>query len=58
MSIARRHFLHLAVGAAALPAVSRIATAQAYPVAANHDCRAVRGGRAAGRARAHFRRKG
>jgi tripartite-type tricarboxylate transporter receptor subunit TctC len=27
----RRQFLHLAAGAAALPAVSRIATAQAYP---------------------------
>jgi tripartite-type tricarboxylate transporter receptor subunit TctC len=28
----RRHFLHLAVGAAAVPAVSRIARAQTYPV--------------------------
>jgi tripartite-type tricarboxylate transporter receptor subunit TctC len=27
----RRRFLHLAAGAAALPAVSRIARAQAYP---------------------------
>ena len=27
----RRHFLHLAAGAAALPAVSRIARAQSYP---------------------------
>jgi tripartite-type tricarboxylate transporter receptor subunit TctC len=27
----RRQFLHLAVGAAALPAVSRVAWAQAYP---------------------------
>ena len=27
----RRHILHLAAGAAALPAVSRIAWAQAYP---------------------------
>jgi hypothetical protein len=27
----RRKFLHLAAGAAALPAVSRIASAQAYP---------------------------
>jgi len=26
----RRHFLHLAAGAAALPAVSRVARAQAY----------------------------
>jgi tripartite-type tricarboxylate transporter receptor subunit TctC len=31
MKIARRHFLHLATGAAALPAVSRVAKAQAYP---------------------------
>jgi tripartite-type tricarboxylate transporter receptor subunit TctC len=31
MKIPRRKFLHLAVGAAALPAVSRIARAQAYP---------------------------
>src|SRR5262249_8148998 len=29
--LGRRNFLHLAVGAAALPAISRIATAQAYP---------------------------
>ena len=27
----RRHFLHLAAGAAALPALPRIASAQAYP---------------------------
>src|SRR5262249_16784409 len=31
MKLPRRNFLHLAVGAAALPAVSRIAWAQAYP---------------------------
>src|SRR5262245_12667126 len=31
MKLPRRTFLHLAVGAAALPAVSRIAWAQAYP---------------------------
>jgi tripartite-type tricarboxylate transporter receptor subunit TctC len=31
MTIVRRKFLHLAAGAAALPAVSRIARAQAYP---------------------------
>jgi len=31
MSRPRRRFLHLAAGAAALPAVSRIARAQAYP---------------------------
>jgi tripartite-type tricarboxylate transporter receptor subunit TctC len=31
LKLARRRFLYLAAGAAALPAVSRIATAQAYP---------------------------
>jgi tripartite-type tricarboxylate transporter receptor subunit TctC len=31
MTIPRRRFLHLAAGAAALPAVSRVAWAQAYP---------------------------
>jgi hypothetical protein len=31
MRFPRRHFLHLAAGAAALPTVSRIAWAQAYP---------------------------
>jgi len=31
MKLPRRHFLHLAAGAAALPAVSRIARAQSYP---------------------------
>src|SRR5215470_14326715 len=31
MKLPRRNFLHLVVGAAALPAVSRIAQAQAYP---------------------------
>jgi tripartite-type tricarboxylate transporter receptor subunit TctC len=31
MNLPRRRFLHLAVGAAALPAMSRIARAQAYP---------------------------
>ena len=31
MNLPRRQFLHLAAGAAALPAVSRIAGAQAYP---------------------------
>ncbi len=31
MNLLRRRFLHLAAGAAALPAVSRIARAQAYP---------------------------
>ena len=31
MKLPRRQFLHLAVGAAALPAVSRFAWAQTYP---------------------------
>jgi tripartite-type tricarboxylate transporter receptor subunit TctC len=31
MKLPRRKFLHLAAGAATLPAVSRIAWAQAYP---------------------------
>ena len=31
MKLPRRQFLHLAAGAAALPATSRVATAQAYP---------------------------
>jgi hypothetical protein len=31
MKLPRRRFLHLAAGAAALPAVSRVAMAQAYP---------------------------
>ena len=31
MKLPRRDFLHLAVGAAALPAISRLAWAQAYP---------------------------
>jgi len=31
MKLSRRQFLHLAAGAAALPAASRIAWAQAYP---------------------------
>src|SRR5262245_15187736 len=31
MRLPRRNFLHLAAGAAALPAVTRIASAQAYP---------------------------
>jgi hypothetical protein len=32
MNLPRRRFLHLAAGAAALPAVARIARAQAYPL--------------------------
>jgi polar amino acid transport system substrate-binding protein len=31
MKLPRRHFLHLAAGAAALPAMSRIVGARAYP---------------------------
>jgi tripartite-type tricarboxylate transporter receptor subunit TctC len=31
MKLLRRNFLHLAAGAAALPAMSRMASAQAYP---------------------------
>jgi hypothetical protein len=31
MKLPRRRFLHLAAGAVGLPAVSRIARAQAYP---------------------------
>ncbi len=31
MRLPRRQFLHLVAGAAALPAVSRVASAQAYP---------------------------
>ena len=31
MKLRRRNFLHLAAGAAALPAVSRVAQAQSYP---------------------------
>jgi tripartite-type tricarboxylate transporter receptor subunit TctC len=31
MKLPRRQFLHVAAGAAALPAVSRLARAQAYP---------------------------
>jgi tripartite-type tricarboxylate transporter receptor subunit TctC len=36
MKLPRRRFLHLAAGAAALPAVSRIARAQAYPTRSVH----------------------
>jgi tripartite-type tricarboxylate transporter receptor subunit TctC len=31
MKVSRRRFLHLMTGAASLPAVSRVATAQSYP---------------------------
>ena len=38
MKLPRRQFLHLAAGAAALPVLSRVARAQAYPIAAGaHD---------------------
>jgi tripartite-type tricarboxylate transporter receptor subunit TctC len=36
MKLPRRKFLHLAAGAAALPAFSRIARAQAYPARPVH----------------------
>jgi tripartite-type tricarboxylate transporter receptor subunit TctC len=36
MKLPRRNFLHLAAGAAALPAVSRIGRAQAYPTRPVH----------------------
>src|SRR5215472_7053063 len=36
MKLPRRQFLHLAAGVAALPAVSRIARAQAYPARPVH----------------------
>jgi tripartite-type tricarboxylate transporter receptor subunit TctC len=36
MNLARRRFLHLAMGTAALPALSRIARAQTYPARAVH----------------------
>ena len=36
MKLPRRHFLHLAVGAASLPALSRSASAQTYPMRPVH----------------------
>ena len=36
MKLPRRNFLHLAAGAAALPAASRLASAQAYPARPVH----------------------
>jgi tripartite-type tricarboxylate transporter receptor subunit TctC len=36
MKLPRRKFLHLAAGAAALPGMSRIAAAQAYPTRPVH----------------------
>jgi hypothetical protein len=43
MNVPRRRFLHLAVGAAVLPAASRIAWAQAYPAAGAHHRRPLAG---------------
>ena len=37
MKLSRRNFLHLAAGAAALPAMPRAATAQAYPTRPVHN---------------------
>jgi hypothetical protein len=37
MKLPRRNFLHLAAGAAALPALSRFAWAQAYPTRRRRD---------------------
>jgi hypothetical protein len=50
MKLPRRKFLHLAAGAAALPAVSRIARAQAYP---SRSVRVVVGAPPRGRAIAY-----
>ena len=36
MKLPRRQFLHLAAGAAALPAIPRFAKAQAYPLRPVH----------------------
>ena len=47
MKLPRRQFLHLAAGAAALPAVSRIAWAQAYPSRPVRMIVAIRAGGAA-----------
>src|SRR5262249_5357561 len=47
MKLPRRNFLHLAAGAAALPGVSRIAWAQAYP---SRPVRLLGGFRAGGNA--------
>ena len=47
MKLPRRKFLHLAAGAAALPAVSRVARAQAYPIADGAHRRRLSAGRPA-----------
>ena len=68
MKLPRRNFLHLAAGAAALPAVSRIAWAQAYPTrpvrivvgyapVARPTSRAPDGSMAVGTARPAIRRR-
>jgi len=52
MKLPRRNFLHLAAGAAAVPAMSRVAMAQAYPA---RPVRLVVGAPAAARRCPHFR---
>jgi tripartite-type tricarboxylate transporter receptor subunit TctC len=44
MKLARRKFLHLAAGAATLPALSRVARAQTYPSRPSWSCPSRRGG--------------
>ena len=44
MKLPRRKFLHLAAGAAALPAISRIAFAETYPSRPVHPYAARHGG--------------
>ena len=44
MKLPRRKFLYLAAGAAALPAVSRVAGAQAYPTRPVRIILAIRNG--------------
>ena len=51
MKLPRRKFLHFAAGAAALPAVSRVARAQAYPTRPDGCHRSRRGRAHAGAAR-------
>ena len=54
MKLPRRQFLHLAAGAAALPAVSRIAWAQAYPTRPVRMIVGFAAGGAAGHRRAPY----